>query len=247
MTRRRGNFAAPDSGYPGLMTHRAAGRPATLADLEMFAHIEKNLYTAVVADSLDELGYRDQAMSERLRPLFPDAVIAGWARTMLCMDVYHIVEEPYAMEIEAADSLLPGEVAVVATAESRRSGPWGELLSTAAQARGARGAVIDGLVRDVRKIEKLGFPVFAAGMKPVDSKGRGVMVDYNVPVVCGGVLVSPGDLVFADYDGVVAVPAQAVEAAIAMATDKATRENQTRDDLMRGAYLRDVYARYGVL
>jgi regulator of RNase E activity RraA len=107
--------------------------------------------------------------------------------------------------------------------------------------------VVDGLVRDVRKIEKLGFPVFAAGMKPVDSKGRGIMVDYNVPVICGGVLVSPGDLVFADYDGVVVVPGPAVEAAIAMATDKAARENQTRDELMRGAYLRDVYARYGVL
>ena len=227
--------------------HRAPGHAATPAELELFAHIEKNLYTAVIADSLDEIGHRNQAMRERLRPLFPEACLAGWARTMACMDVYHIPEEPYAMEIEAVDSFLPGEVAVVSTAESIRSGPWGELLSTAARARGARGAVVDGLVRDVRKIEKLGFPVFAVGIKPVDSRGRGGVLDYNVPVECGGVLVNPGDLVVADYDGVVVVPRAVVEETIAMATDKATRENHTRDELMQGAYLRDVFARYGVL
>ncbi len=107
--------------------------------------------------------------------------------------------------------------------------------------------MVDGLVRDVRKIEQLGFPVFAAGIKPVDSKGRGVMTDYNVPVECGGVLVQPGDLVFADYDGVIVIPAAAVDETVRMATDKVTRENHTRAELMNGAFLRDVYARYGVL
>jgi regulator of RNase E activity RraA len=145
------------------------------------------------------------------------------------------------------DGILVGEVVVVSTVESKRNAPWGELLSTAARARGARGAVIDGLVRDVRKIEALGFPVFASGIKPVDSKGRGIVVDYNVPVDCGGVLVSPGDLVFADYDGVIVIPAEVLPEAMRLATDKVTRENHTRDELMRGAYLRDVYEKYGVL
>ncbi len=102
--------------------------------------------------------------------------------------------------------MQPDEVVVVATGNSRRNAPWGELLSTAAKARGARGAVIDGLTRDVRKIESLGFPVFASGIKPVDSRGRGVVVAYNAPVECAGVLVHPGDLVFGDYDGVVVDP-----------------------------------------
>ncbi len=226
---------------------KAAGHPATSSDLDLFAHIEKNLYTAVVSDSLDDLGYRNQAMRERLRPLFPNACFAGWARTMACVDMFHIPPEPYAMELEALDSLLPGEVAVVSTVESLRNAPWGELLSTAARARGARGAVVDGLVRDVRKIEQIGFPVFAAGIKPVDSKGRGIMTDYNIPIECGGVLVQPGDLIFADYDGVVVVPSAVVTKAIAMATDKVTRENHTRAELQSGAYLRDVYAKYGVL
>ena len=226
---------------------RAPGAPASAADLELFAHIQANLYTAVVADSLDELGFRNQAMRENLRPLSPDCCFAGWARTISYVDVFHIPADPYGLEIESLDSILPGEVVVVSTVESRRNAPWGELLSTAARARGARGAVIDGLVRDVKKIHQLGFPVFAAGIKPVDSKGRGIVIGYNVPVDCGGVLVTPGDLVYADYDGVVVVPARAVPDAIRMATEKVSRENSSRAELMQGAYLRDVYKKYGVL
>ena len=136
----------------------------------------------------------------------PAPLFCGWARTIACSDVYHVPAEPYAMEIEAIDSILPGEVVVVSTQQSKRNAPWGELLSTAAKARGAHGAVIDGLVRDVRKIEELGFPVLAAGIKPVDSMGRGIVTGYNVPVECGEVLVNPGDFVFADLDGVVVSP-----------------------------------------
>jgi regulator of RNase E activity RraA len=220
---------------------------ATQSDIDLFTQIERNLYTAVIADSLDQLGYRNQAMREDVRPLFPSSCFAGWARTIACVDVFHTSEDCYAKEIEAVDSILAGEVVVVSTADSKRNAPWGELLSTAARARGARGAVIDGLVRDVRKIEELGFPVFARGIKPVDSRGRGVVADYNVQVDCGGVLVSPGDLVVADFDGVMVIPAEVVGDTIRLADDKASRENHTRAELMRGAYLRDVYEKYGVL
>src|SRR6266849_9289088 len=202
--------------------------PATPEDVELFAHVEANLYTAVVADSLDELGYHNQAMNEHVRPLFPECRFAGWARTISCVDVFHVPENTYAKEIEAVDSLLSGEVAVVSTVGSKRNAPWGELLSTAARARGARGAVIDGLVRDVKKIEELGFPVFAAGIKPVDSRGRGVVIDFNVPVECGEVMVMPGDFVFADCDGVVVIPKASVREVIELAADKARRENDSR-------------------
>jgi regulator of RNase E activity RraA len=136
---------------------------------------------------------------------------------------------------------------VVSTNASKRNAPWGELLSTAARARGARGAVIDGLIRDIRKIEQLGFPVFATGMKPVDSQGRGMVMAYNTPVECGEVLVQPGDLVCADDDGIVVVPARAVENVVRMATIKVSRENHSREELKQGAFLRDVYKKYGVL
>ncbi len=226
---------------------RAPGRTATPEELELFRFVETNLYTAVIADVLDELGYRDRAMREYMRPLSADFTVAGWARTIACVDVHHTPAQPYALELEAVDSTLSGEVVVASTNSSKHNAPWGELLSTACVARGGRGAIIDGLVRDVKKILEIGFPVFASGIKPVDSKGRGIVLDYNVPVDCAGVLVNPGDLVVADYDGVVVVPAEVVKEVVRMATDKVTRENHSREELKQGAYLRDVYARYGVL
>src|SRR5205823_5329742 len=216
-------------------------------DLDLCAFAEQNLYTAVVSDSLDQLGVRNQAMREYLRPVHTRCTFAGWARTLSCADIYHIPDEPYRIEIEAVDSLLPGEVAVIGTGKSTRNAPWGELLSTAAKARGARGAVVDGLVRDVSKIEELGFPVFAAGIKPVDSVGRGTVTAYNVPVECGEVLVQPGDFVFGDRDGIVVVPREMVKQTIELAAGKVQRENLSRADLVNGAYLRDVFAKYGVL
>src|SRR6202790_1622303 len=186
-------------------------------DLELCSFVEQNLYTAVVSDSLDQGGARRQAMREYLRPVPPGCRFAGWARTISCSDIYHIPPDPYSLEIEAVDSLLPGEVAVVGTGKSTRNAPWGELLSTASRARGARGAIVDGLVRDVRKIEELGFPVFAAGIKPVDSMGRGIVTAYNVPVECGEVMVNAGDFVFADFDGVVVVPRAMVREVIDLA------------------------------
>ncbi len=228
-------------------SNRALRQSATPADLQLFAFMESSLYTAALSDSLDELGYRRQAMREFIRPLFQSCCFVGWARTISCIDVFDCPPDPYSLEIEAVDSILPGEVVVVSSAGSVRNAPWGELLSTAAQARGGRGAVIDGLVRDVRKIETLGFPVFARGIKPVDSKGRGMVIDYGVPVECGGVLVTSGDLIFADYDGVVAVPPQVVPDAIRLAKEKAAKETSSRKELQAGGYLRDVFNKYGVL
>jgi 4-hydroxy-4-methyl-2-oxoglutarate aldolase len=215
--------------------------------LELCAFVEQNLYTAVVSDALDELGVRHQAMREYLRPVHGRCKFAGWARSISCSDIYHIPANPYGMEIEAVDSLLPGEVAVVSSGKSTRNAPWGELLSTAARARGARGAVVDGLVRDIRKIEELEFPVFASGIKPVDSMGRGIVTAYNVPVECGEVMVYPGDFVFADFDGVVVTPKAIVREVMDLAADKVRRENNSREELMKGAYLRDVFAKYHVL
>lgn len=226
---------------------RKKGKAARESDVELFRSIERTFYTAVLADALDELGQHDRAMREYLRPLWPEVTFAGWARTIQCQDTFYLPEDPYGLEIEAIDSILPGEIVAVSTSESKRNAPWGELLSTAARARGARGAVIDGLVRDVRAIQKLGFPVFTAGIKPVDSKGRGVVVDYNVPVLCGGVIVAPGDLIVADFDGVVVIPSEIIDDTLQIAKEKITKENHSRSDLLEGAYLADVYAKYGVL
>jgi len=216
-------------------------------DAELIRFAELHLYTAVVSDALDDLGLRNQVMREYLRPLHASCRFAGWAHTVACSDVYHIPDNVYDLEIEAVDSILPGDVVVVSTQQSKRNAPWGELLSTAAKARQARGAVIDGLVRDVKMIEELDFPVFASGIKPVDSKGRGIVTGYNVPVDCGEVLVNPGDLILTDQDGAVVVPRAMVREVVRIASDKVERENGSRAELMKGALLRDVFNKFGVL
>jgi 4-hydroxy-4-methyl-2-oxoglutarate aldolase len=216
-------------------------------DSRLFESLQAELYTAVISDILDGLGYRDQAMDATIRPVFPSAVVAGRAHTVLSSDIYALPPDPYSMEIKAIDSLKPNDVLVAATNRSTRTCFWGELLSTAARARGARGAIVDGHVRDARKIEQMGFPVFATGMRPVDSHGRGLVVSFGEPVICGNVLVHLGDLVFGDFDGIVVIPRDIEETVIERARLKVAGENRARTDLERGDFLRDVYDRYGVL
>ena len=218
-----------------------------MTDKEAFAYMREKLYTGVVCDVMDEMGYRNQAMSTRIRPLQEDAVIAGRAKTILAVDIYEVLNEPYKGEIEALDSILEDEVPVVCTNNSQNNGIWGELLSTAAYMRGATGAIIDGLCRDTKMIRKMGFPLFAAGYKPLDSAGRGQVINYDCPVVAGDIRVEPGDVVFADFDGVVIIPRGIFEEVLERAIKKSNMENRTRDDLLKGDLFKDVYARYGVL
>lgn len=216
-------------------------------DLKLFDMMKEKLYSAVLSDALDQVGLRDQAMRADIRPVFPEAVAVGRALTALSVDIYEVLENPYEKEIASVDLLKPGNVLVAATGRSTRTCFWGELLSTAARARGANGAVVDGYTRDVRQIVQMQFPVFAAGMNPVDSAGRGVVMDYNCPVSCGDVVVNPGDIVFGDIDGIVVIPKAAEKEVIQRAVDKVAGENRTREELQKGAYLRDVYEKYGVL
>lgn len=215
-----------------------------------FVGLRKELYTAVLSDTLDALGYPDQAMKPFVRPLDDASVLFGRARTGLFMPIYHVPEGEnfYELEIALVDDLKADEVAVFAcNGPTERVAPWGELLSTAASYRGAVGCVTDGLVRDVRQIRAMGFPVFHGGIGPLDSKGRGRVMAIDVPVECAGVRVRSGDLVFGDVDGVVVIPQEIETAVLAAALEKIKGENTTRDELARGLKLADVYAKYGVL
>lgn len=216
-------------------------------DTELFDMMEEYLYAAVISDALDTTGFRGQALRHTIRPLLPETVVVGRAMPVLCLDVYEIPDEPYQQEIAAVDSLKQNDVLVCSTDGSTRICFWGELLSTAARARGARGAVIDGFIRDVRKIMQMQFPIFTTGITPVDSNGRGEVVAYNVPIKCGGVTVNPGDIVFGDADGVVVIPQSVEMQVIEAALEKVSAENRTRDALREGATLREVYDTFGIL
>ena len=217
-------------------------------DQERFAWIRAHLYVPAVCDVLDSLGYLHQAMHQRLRPLDPNCcTIVGRARTARWMDVDYIGEDPYGMEIGLMDSLKPGDVVVHSTDYAGRNAPWGELMSTVAQHNGAVGCICDSQIRDCRKIMELGFPVFYQGIRPLDSKGRGRVMAYDVPVTCGEVLVQPGELVFADFDGIVVVPSVLEDQVLNLAAEKVGKESDSRRELLQGRTLREVYDTYGVL
>jgi 4-hydroxy-4-methyl-2-oxoglutarate aldolase len=225
--------------------------PSADSDTALFTAMREKLYVAVVCDVLDSLGYRDQAMHPRLRPLLPGingCGFAGRARTMRWMETDYVVEDdPYGLEIEAIDSLRPGDVVVHSTDRGGKSAPWGELMTTVAMRNGAVGCVCDAMIRDCTRIVALGFPVYCAGTCPLDSKGRGRVMAYDVPVQCGDVLVQPGQIIFADYDGIVVIPREVESNVIQRALEKVDGENRTRRELQAGRTLREVYDKYGIL
>jgi 4-hydroxy-4-methyl-2-oxoglutarate aldolase len=220
-------------------------------DQELFAFVREHLFVAAVSDILDHLGHRNQVMHERLRPLLPDMRNCGFvgrARTFRWVEIDHLVpDDPYGLEIEAMDSLKPGDVVVHSTDHAGTNAPWGELMSTVAKRNGAVGCVCDSQVRDCVKVIEMGFPVYTKGIRPLDSQGRGRVIDFDVPVRGGEVLVNPGDLVFADFDGIVVVPAAIEDRVLEAAQERVGKESATRADLMRGDSLRAVFERYGVL
>jgi 4-hydroxy-4-methyl-2-oxoglutarate aldolase len=222
-----------------------------VTDKEWLSTIQSALYTAAVSDILDELGYRHQAMHQRLRPLLTDIKRCGFvgrARTFLWKETDRIVaEDPYGLEIDGMDSLKPGDVAVHSTDVSGTNAPWGELMSTIAKRNGAVGCVCDSQIRDCVRIIEMNFPVYCTGIRPVDSKGRGRVEAFDVPIQCGGVSVNPGDLIFADFDGVVVIPRSIEQRVIRIALEKAGKENLSRQELLEGKTLREVYEKYGVL
>jgi len=218
-------------------------------DRALFEYIRSNLYVAAVCDVLDQLGFRNQAMHQRLRPLDGDCCIfVGRARTIQWMQTEYIVaEDPYGLEIDVMDSLREGDVVIHSTDFSGTNAPWGELMTTLARRNGAAGCVCDSQIRDCVHIKRMGFPVFCSGIRPLDSKGRARVAAFDVPVKCGEVLVNSGDLVFADFDGVVVIPQEAEKDAFKLAQEKAGAENLTRKELLEGKTLREVFDKYKVL
>jgi 4-hydroxy-4-methyl-2-oxoglutarate aldolase len=224
--------------------------PDSSVDLPPLSDLVRKLYSGVLSDVLDEAGYMGQALKPFVRPLDETCVLCGFARTGLYRKVYHVEpgRNPYEIEMDLIDGLKPGEVAVLACDGPTDSvAPWGELLTTAASVRGAAGCLTDGLVRDVRRIREMKFPVFAKGIGPLDTKGRAEMAAMDVPVEVAGVRIESGDLIFGDVDGVVAVPKAIAPKVVARALEKVAAEDKTRDALVAGETLRQVFDRYGVL
>lgn len=217
--------------------------PATIT-LEM---MRQSLYTAVVCDVLDSLGFPHQSPGVSLKPLTGDVVLIGRAKTTLWSEMKEPDPAPYEKELQAVDECQPDDVLIAAAGGSTRSGIWGELLSTAARNRGCRGAIVDGAVRDVAKMREMQFPVFARATSPYDSKDRQRVTAIDVPVEIAGVAFHPGELVVADIDGVVVIPRSVENEAIRQAWQKVHAENQVRMAIQQGMQATEAYDRFQVL
>ncbi len=211
------------------------------------AMMRQVLSVALVCDALDAEGLPRQSPRVKLQPMTIPVVLVGRCRTTLWADMAHVDPQPYELELRAVDGCRPDDILVCAAGGSMRSGIWGELLSTAARNAGCVGVVVAGAIRDVARMREMGFPVFAQGTCPYDSKDRQRVIDIDVPVEIDGVLFAPGDLVFADEDGVVVVPARVEAAVVKRAWDKAHAENQVRDAIREGLSATDAFRRFGVL
>jgi 4-hydroxy-4-methyl-2-oxoglutarate aldolase len=217
--------------------------------IDSLPDIRRHLFTAVLSDCLDSVGLRRQALPSRIRPLDEALVMCGRARTATFIESHDVPAgaNPYELEIALVDSLQPDDIPVFACANSLEVAPWGELLATAARVRGSAGALMDGCVRDVKAIRAMAYPVFHGGIGPLDTRGRARIVALDVPVLCAGVAVATGDLVFGDADGVVIIPRAAEAEVLRLAFEKVKGEKTTLADLQRGDRLADVFARHGIL
>lgn len=210
--------------------------------------IHPSLTTAILSDSLDKVGLRAQVLSARLTCVVPETRVVGRARTAQFVPTLDVdPEHPYDAAIDFIDATAPGDLIVIATGESNASAFWGELFSAAAQGRGAVGMITDGNLRDSDKIRSLSFGAFAGSARPIDYRGRMVIASTQEPVTIGGVAIVPGDLVMADDDGIVVIPAAVEAEVLAMANARAAGESKVLEELISGVTLRDVWNKYGLL
>jgi regulator of RNase E activity RraA len=209
---------------------------------------DERLTAAIVSDSLDSLGYRNQVLRTRLTPLTTGATILGRASTVQFAPAFtDDAHDPYAAAINYIDDLGTNDIAMIATDSNNSSGYWGELFSAAAKGRGAAGIITDGNVRDCEKIRKLDFPTFSAGHRPIDFRARMAIVAAHERVHICGVHIDHRDLVIADDDGIVVIP-QVIEAeTLEAARRRASAESAVLIDLLAGASLRTVWDKYRVL
>lgn len=224
-------------------------------DDELFALARRELFTAVVGDILDLMGFTRQFLSPKLQPLREDMVVIGRAMTVLEADdcggedpsrESETLGRPFGLMLRALDDLKKNEVYICAGA-SPTYALWGELMTMAARNRGAVGAVVDGYSRDTRGILAQNFPVFSHGRYAQDQRPRGKVVDFRSPIQSFGVTVASGDLVFGDLDGVVVVPKKIETEVMTRALEKASGEKKVVAAIKGGMLTQAAWDRFGIM
>lgn len=210
------------------------------------AMIRDILHTPVIGDVLDVLGRRHQFLPPEIHAMRPGSVLVGRAMPVLIADVFEPTGRPFGRLTEALDSLQPGEVYLARNGRTPCAA-WGEILTATAKRNGATGAVIDGYHRDTPRVLEQDWPVFSRGPYGQDAGIRTSVLDVRVPVEIGGVMVSPGDLIVGDSDGVVVVPRQVEDEVLERALKKANTEHRLLAAIRTGMSASDAFDTFGVL
>lgn len=213
---------------------------------EKFALMREKLYTPVVGDILDNMGYYHQFLPQNIRPLKDDMKLAGKAMTVLMIDVFGPQKKPFGYLTEALDQLQENEI-YIATGGTKRCAYWGELLTATAKARKAVGAVVNGWHRDTPQVLSQDWPVFSCGCYAQDSSVRTQVVDYRCDIEIGQVTIHDGDLIFGDVDGVLVIPKEVADEVIEKALEKAAGEKVVRKAIEGGMTATAAFEKYGIL
>lgn len=222
-------------------------------DDELFTLMREELFSAVVGDIMDNQGYLHQFLPPQIQPLQDDMVVLGRALPVLEADMSEVDPDPaaphnkpFGLMLEALDDLKTNEV-YVCTGASPDYALWGELMSTRAMVLGARGAVVNGYLRDTKGILSLGFPTFSHGRYAQDQSPRGKVVDFRTPIDMGKVRINPGDIIFGDIDGVCVIPQEVEEDVIIGALEKARGEKTVKIAIENGMTAADAFEKYGIM
>jgi len=210
--------------------------------LDGFRHVE----VASASDAMEQLLGRKMYMTHQMRPIFP-AKFAGFAVTVQ-LKKSEGEKDPTALKpmLEAIDTGAPNSIYVMVLEKGVDIAGIGGLMGTAMHARGFAGAVIDGGVRDITQLQKLGFPVFALGIVPSTSVSH-YRAERNIPVVCDGVPVQPNDIIIADMDGVAVVPRAEAQRVLALAQQLDYKEHSMYGTIEQLKSIQEAVAKFGRL
>lgn len=216
------------------------------SEQELFALMKEKLYTPVVGDILDGMGYVHQFLPHEIHPMREEMKLAGRAMTVLMIDVFGPQKKPFGLLTEALDQLQENEI-YIAAGGTGRCAYWGELLTATARTRGAAGAVLHGYHRDTPQVLSQNWPVFSCGPWAQDSSVRTQVVDFRCPIEIGQVTIYDGDLIFGDVDGVLVIPKQVAEQVVEQALEKAAGEKKVRTAIEGGMSATEAFQVFGIL